>query len=53
MDSLFGIAAIIIAIAVLVRDWHIGRACLIWARRCDPRNPSFRPPNLPGRRTRD
>jgi hypothetical protein len=48
--TLFGIAAIIAALAPLVLAFYVGLACLTWSRRCHPRNPSFRPPSLPGSR---
>ncbi|HEX8572988.1 MAG TPA: hypothetical protein VF759_09565 [Allosphingosinicella sp.] len=53
MSTLFGIAAVITALAALVLALLVGLACLTWARRCDPANPSFRPPHLPGSRTTD
>jgi hypothetical protein len=53
MGTLFGIAAVIAALAKLVHNLLVGRACLTWARRRDPANPSFRPPHLPGSRTTD
>ena len=53
MGALLGIAAVITALAALVLAWFVGRACLTWSRRCDPANPSFRPPHLPGSRTTD
>jgi hypothetical protein len=51
--TLLGIAAVIAALAKLVHNVLVGRACLTWARRCDPANPSFRPPHLSGSRTTD
>ncbi|HEX6411141.1 MAG TPA: hypothetical protein VFZ88_11210 [Sphingomicrobium sp.] len=51
MGTLLGNAAVIAALAKLVHKLLVGRAYLTWARRCDPSNPSFRPPHLPGGRT--
>jgi hypothetical protein len=53
MGTLPGLAAVIAALAKLVHNLPVGRASLTWARRCDPANPSFRPPRLPGSRTAD
>jgi hypothetical protein len=53
MITLFGIAAIITALAALVLAWLVGRACLTWSRRCHPMNPSYKPPHLPGVRPKD
>lgn len=57
MGTLLGIAAVIAAPAPLVLapsplilSLPKDRACLTWARRCDPANPGFRPPHLPARR---
>jgi hypothetical protein len=36
MTILIGMAAVITALAALVLAWFVGRACLTWARRCDP-----------------
>ncbi|MEA3008585.1 MAG: hypothetical protein QOJ91_277 [Sphingomonadales bacterium] len=43
MGILLGIAAVIGALGKLVHKVLVGRACLTWARRCDPANPSFGP----------
>jgi hypothetical protein len=53
MGTLPGLAAVIAALAELVDNLLGGRACLTWARRCDPANPSFRPPHLPGSEATD
>jgi hypothetical protein len=52
MTTLFGIAGVIAALAAPILAFYYGRACLTWARRCDPKNPSFRSPDPPGRSPR-
>jgi hypothetical protein len=53
MIILLGIAAVITASAAFVLACYVGRACLTWSRRCHPMNPSFKPPHLPGARSKD
>jgi hypothetical protein len=53
MTILICIAALIECARRFTRDWHLGRALLTWSRRCDPMNPSFKPPHLPGTRAKD
>ena len=48
----YEIAAIITALATLVLALFAGTSLLNWSKRCHPRNPSFRPPTLFGRRDR-
>jgi hypothetical protein len=48
METLIGIAAVICSVAALIFALLFGWTLLTWARRCDPKNRSFRPPSLPG-----
>lgn len=48
---LLGVGAAGGGIAAIVAAYFFGRACLTWAQRCDPNNPSFEPPRFPGRKS--
>lgn len=50
MELMIGIALVLGASAAPIRAWLNGYACLTRALRCDPNNPSFKPPRLPGAR---
>lgn len=49
MSAYFGIALIITAVAGLVLAIFVGVSTIIWAQRCDPKNPSFKPPSINAR----
>jgi hypothetical protein len=54
MTQFLGVASLITAflggIAMIIRAVYIGRAWVIWADRCDPKNTNFRPPLIDRRK---
>lgn len=47
MSTALLVFAVFTGIAVIIREYYLGRSRLKWAERCDPKNPAYRPPLEP------
>lgn len=50
LGAALAIAALMGGVAAIIRAVYIGRAWVIWADRCDPKNTNFRPPLIDRRK---